>query len=300
MDNVTLVRIFVSSPMDAVSERKIICEEIHKLNKIYTLSKGLALIPYTSEDMFSQTGNHPQELVNRQLVESCDALIACFKNRFGTPTLNYGSGTEEEIEIHKNLGNHVAIFFSANLDHELEEVEQIEALQAFKTRIKNHAYYEEYTDEAHLRSRISTNIIGYVENLISEGNLPIAKSSIAGLFQELQSDFSKLLFSLSSKWNVIKDTHQLTDGKLVASDLYDLLIQLGSEVASITDGRQGAFLEDINLLAKEAYELSVWTFTMGGARGAESFISRMTVLLSNLDHLKSESWANYVATSIPN
>jgi nucleoside 2-deoxyribosyltransferase len=43
-------------------------------------------------------GDHPQSILNRQLVDRCDLLVAVFRTRLGTPTPHGPSGTAEEIE----------------------------------------------------------------------------------------------------------------------------------------------------------------------------------------------------------
>ena len=40
-------------------------------------------------------GGKPQALLNEQFVNKCDAAVAIFWTRFGSPTDEYGSGTEE-------------------------------------------------------------------------------------------------------------------------------------------------------------------------------------------------------------
>ncbi|WP_353622123.1 hypothetical protein [Halocella sp. SP3-1] len=47
---------------------------------------------------FPESGKRPQALLNKQIVNDSDAAIAIFWTRFGTPTEEYDSGTEEEIE----------------------------------------------------------------------------------------------------------------------------------------------------------------------------------------------------------
>lgn len=50
-----------------------------------------------------------QELLNQQFIHYCDAGIALFANRFGTPTEKYDFGTEKEIEDMISLGKQVFI-----------------------------------------------------------------------------------------------------------------------------------------------------------------------------------------------
>lgn len=75
---------------------------------------------YWKTSSYSQSGKKPQELLNEQFVKNCDAAVAVFWTRFGTPTDQYGSGTEEEIEIMLNAGKQVLCIFQKNLYHLLQ------------------------------------------------------------------------------------------------------------------------------------------------------------------------------------
>ncbi len=301
MHNATVIKFFISSPSDAVQERHAICEEIHRINRVYAISHELVIIPFTSDDMFSQSGNHPQSLVNRELVESCDALIACFKNRFGSPTENYSSGTEEEIEIHRNLGNHVAIFFASNVtNNESVDPEQTLLLENYRKSISKTSFYEEFEDLSDLRVRIGKNVMGFLKNKLSINILAEPKYTLASIFIDLQSDFAKDFYSIKTKWKVIEEDYNVSSWTDLGAETKNLLIRLAAEVEGIMNGRPSAFISDIESLTKEANKLEHWIFTMGGSNGADAFKTRMNLLIKNLEHLKSNPWDTYVATSIPN
>ena len=48
------------------------------------------VIKHWSKDSYPQSGDKPQELLNKQFVNDCDAAISNFWTRFGTPTDKYG------------------------------------------------------------------------------------------------------------------------------------------------------------------------------------------------------------------
>lgn len=97
----TVIRydLLVSCPGDVVSELPLIDKAVEEFNR---LSDALGIIVQTkhwSKSSYPQSGDRPQTLLNEQFVKDCDAAVALFWTRFGTPTDRYGSGTEEEIEI---------------------------------------------------------------------------------------------------------------------------------------------------------------------------------------------------------
>ncbi|MBR6095605.1 MAG: response regulator [Oscillospiraceae bacterium] len=60
---------------------------------------------------YPEMGAHPQTLLNRQIVDNADLLLGLFWTRFGTPTLDFESGTEEEIERSIADGKPVLLYF---------------------------------------------------------------------------------------------------------------------------------------------------------------------------------------------
>lgn len=77
----------------------MIRESIADFNSYAKTSLGLSVnLTHWSTDSYPQSGGHPQALLNTQIVDNADAAIAVFWTRFGTPTDEFGSGTEEEIE----------------------------------------------------------------------------------------------------------------------------------------------------------------------------------------------------------
>ena len=111
--NVMLYDILISCPGDIIGEREIINEEISRFNDLYSDTLGIILrSKHWSKNSFPESGNKPQALLNKQFVSNCDAAVAIMWGRFGTPTDEYGSGTEEEIEIMLSQGKQVFLYFS--------------------------------------------------------------------------------------------------------------------------------------------------------------------------------------------
>src|SRR5437879_5152072 len=98
MQSGTFVRIFVASPGDVGAERDEICKVIHEWNAANSVSRSVLIEPVRVETHCqSVQGAHPQDLINGQLLERCDLLVAVFWSRLGTPTNKDASGTIQEI-----------------------------------------------------------------------------------------------------------------------------------------------------------------------------------------------------------
>ena len=111
--SVIVYDILISCPGDVIDELNTIDKVVEQFNQQFqdTLNIGIRT-RHWSKSSYVQSGGKPQELLNQQFVNDCDAAIAVFGTRFGTPTDEYGSGSEEEIEIMLKEGKQVFMYFS--------------------------------------------------------------------------------------------------------------------------------------------------------------------------------------------
>ena len=111
--NVTLYNLLISCPGDVKEEVALIESAVDEFNELYAETLGITIkTRHWSKSSYAQSGGKPQDLLNEQFVSKCDAAVAIFWTRFGSPTDEYGSGTEEEIEIMLQSGKQVFMYFS--------------------------------------------------------------------------------------------------------------------------------------------------------------------------------------------
>lgn len=176
------IQILIASPSDVSEERE------HLLNSLETKFRregfeaqcGKRIIVRGWEELASQSG-YGQDIVNDQILKKVDIVLAVFKHKLGTPTIDPStasqreeSGTAEELLFAINnsakdtppLG--MAYFYSeapnmsfdsVDFDKSLEEWKR---LKKFKTDIKHKILYKEYSTTERLLtiacSDISENI----------------------------------------------------------------------------------------------------------------------------------------------
>jgi hypothetical protein len=110
---VTQYDLLISCPGDVQEEIEIIKDEVAQFNERYADILGVSIRPrHWSYSSYAESGDKAQALLNKQFVDDCDAAVAVFWTRFGTPTDMYGSGTEEEIEKMMAEGKQVFMYFS--------------------------------------------------------------------------------------------------------------------------------------------------------------------------------------------
>ena len=135
-NQVTKYSLLISCPGDIKDEIAIIEKCVKQFNALYSDTLGLFIeTKHWKKNSYAQSGGKPQALLNEQFVKDCDAAVAIFWTRFGTPTDEYGSGTEEEIEIMLNSGKQVFMYFSDKaLSPSKQDQDGYKKVQSFKEK----------------------------------------------------------------------------------------------------------------------------------------------------------------------
>lgn len=144
-----VLQVAVVGPSDTTEYKNLAIEVMNKWNIENTRQRKVVLLPWSSEFAISDSGQHPQQLLNRQGIDNADVTVAIFKSRFGSPTENYQSGTEEEITRSLQQGKTVHLFFfegQASVDDSDEALLQRKRLREFRETIRSKVYYEQFQD----------------------------------------------------------------------------------------------------------------------------------------------------------
>lgn len=165
---ITVYDLLISCPSDVSEYVDMLEKEIIHFNNFYGRSNNVIVrTRHWSKDSYSEFGNHPQKLLNKQIVDSSDMALGVFWTRFGTPTENYGSGTEEEIERMLSMGKQVFLYF---LDKPVQlskfDPEQYKKIQAFMDTHKNEGIFFNVPDERALSTKFRENLELYFDSII--------------------------------------------------------------------------------------------------------------------------------------
>jgi hypothetical protein len=163
------------------------------------------------------SGDRPQALINKQIVDDSDVLIAVFWSRLGTPTGVARSGTDEEIERLRREGKHILLYFStARLPQDFDQ-EQWQLLQEYKRTLKENTLYWDFPtlDELHrIASRHLATVIHELADTFSPAN-SILTAQVVGIRLEprieLQSDHST---AMNEFYNMVLFVRNTGDRKI--------------------------------------------------------------------------------------
>lgn len=151
----TVYKVMIASPSDVASERSIIREIVNEWNIVNTDVRKTVLLPVGWETHTSPAmGDSPQSIINKQILRGCDLLVGVFWTRLGTPTVDYASGTVEEIEEHIKEGKPAMLYFSgAPVLPDSVDAAQYSELKKFKESCKSRGIFETYVDLNDFRSK---------------------------------------------------------------------------------------------------------------------------------------------------
>lgn len=178
--------VLIASPSDVVTERKILAEVVEDWNSANSRSRGISLRAVIWElDAVPAVGHRAQEIINRQLVETADLLMAVFGVKLGTPTGRAASGTVEEIEHFRDRGKPILLYFSEGPIPRNHDAEQFRLLREFKKSIQPHALYGTFENPEELRRLASRHLTRVVDELAtglataSRPALPASRGQLA-------------------------------------------------------------------------------------------------------------------------
>lgn len=173
--NIVQYDLLISCPGDITREISIIEDAVSQFNTQFSDALGISIrTKHWRKNSYAQSGGKPQALLNEQFVNDCDAAVAILWTRFGTPTDEYGSGTEEEVEIMLSSGKQVFMYFSDKpLSPSQMNGESYKKVQAFRDKYKDRGIYFTYSTDEEFRTMFFAHLSQY---FLSEKRVAEVKS----------------------------------------------------------------------------------------------------------------------------
>lgn len=166
-------RLMISCPSDIKTEIEIINRVVENINDSIGISMDIFVKTlHWSKNVMPEAGDYPQSLINKQILEKSDAIIAIFGNKIGSPTQHYESGTIEEIEQMIQKGKQVFVYFSDKPIRQSEiDTKQKKKIQTFKDKYKDRGIYVEYGSDEEFNDNVTRNLTRYLTaELANEAN----------------------------------------------------------------------------------------------------------------------------------
>lgn len=152
----TAFRLLLSAPSDVTSEDiGAAIETVIRWNVLYGQQSGHVVVPTNwGHHAVAKYGDRPQAVLNDQLVDDADIVIALFWYRLGSPTGEAESGTIEEIERAHANGAYVGILRCVRpVPNDVDTV-QLQRLREFYERVQPDSLLLSYADVAELKGHV--------------------------------------------------------------------------------------------------------------------------------------------------
>lgn len=237
--NVTLYKLLISCPGDVTDEIELINKSVSRFNELYSDELGITIqTKHWSKSSYTQSGGKPQALLNKQFINDCDAAVAVFWTKFGSPTDKYGSGTEEEIELMLAAGKQIFMYFSDKpISPSQNDYKGFQKIKEFRDKYKDKGIYSTYTTNEEFQNIFFAHLSKYFlsEQRVSE--IQAARHPILSLFGiDMNSKLCNNLviqpFKLNNKYSVA-DYKELI--KNLIKEINDINLEQSAERNNIVD-----------------------------------------------------------------
>lgn len=172
-----VVRVLIASPGDTSAERALVQRVIGEWNAARAVTSEVILMPVMWEThAVPELGSDAQSVINSQIGDSCDIVVAIFNSRLGTETARALSGTVEEIERARAAGRPVHVWFSRAPIPRDTDLRQVEALRGFRDRLEG--LVGEYEDLPDLGFRVRQALEHDVARLAESTKIDLLPRSV--------------------------------------------------------------------------------------------------------------------------
>ena len=169
--------IFVASPSDVLAEREIVKNVVDELNQTFCkpLQLHLEMIGWENAT-YPAFGDYPQGVINSQIGDEYDIFIGILWSRFGTPTKNALSGTQEEFErvltrFHNDKNVEICFYFKTDdLDPYKIDLDQFKKVKEFKSSLSQLGGYHWDFNSTHFKDYLRNHLTLICNKLITRPN----------------------------------------------------------------------------------------------------------------------------------
>jgi hypothetical protein len=171
MYSATVLDVLIASPSDTVAQREVIRNAVIDWNASNTRVFGVVLLPVMWEThSLPGLGGRPQGMINEQLVNDADILIATFWTRLGSPTGEADSGTVEEINRFRTNGRPVHLYFCDGPVALLGiDASQVEAIQRYREEVSQAGLFSSYSTNDELRIKVRDDLTKRIHEMQEAG-----------------------------------------------------------------------------------------------------------------------------------
>jgi hypothetical protein len=139
------------SPSDVRADLDGVERAVFDWNRLYGRNANIQFVPTRWEyDVVPALSGPPQEAINKELVDTADAMIALFWTRLGSRTETHESGTAEEIDRFVARQKRPAVYRCTRAMPSNTDATQLQALNDYESRLRPRGLVFSYDAEGQL------------------------------------------------------------------------------------------------------------------------------------------------------
>ena len=179
----------MSGPTDVSPEKGALRSVVDDLNDHLLKTKGVQLrVVDWTDNVRPGINVDPQTEINRQIGTQFDIYLGILGTRFGTPTINAGSGTEDEFEqsIERFRNNtcslRVLVYFKSDqVDPYQLDLEQFQKVKEFKATLHSRGVlYRDFRDTEDFVRMVRKHLDSLISDDWNDGNWSPIKELVEG------------------------------------------------------------------------------------------------------------------------
>ena len=273
MYDAIVLKVLIASPGDVVKERQAIFDIFQQWNSLHAESFSIFLQPVMWEkDTTPELGESPQDIINKQLVNECDILVAAFWTRLGTPTAKAASGTLEEINEFESAKKPVLLYFSTQpVSPESIDSDQYKMVVELKEQMKKKGLFDTYDNLYEFREKLLTHLTRVVrkytkkdkERVTPLNKKEINKSLITEQLRRLKENFE---FNFLQEYK--NEPIDIEVGRDLVKSVLDDLVLFKKQFFSLLDREQ---LRNISKAIKDCNRLIRHQLYLDGGQSYKDF-----------------------------
>ena len=163
-----VLAVLIASPSDTADARDVVEQTILSWNRDRSHSERIVLLPVRWEaDAVPEMGSDGQSIINHQLVDRADVVVALFHSRVGVRTPRAESGTAEEINRADERGIPVHVYF-AEMPYPYDiDPDELKRLQTFRSGMQERGLLGRYASAEDLSAKVRTALEHDVAALVA-------------------------------------------------------------------------------------------------------------------------------------
>ncbi len=306
MYDAKVLEVFIASPSDTTQQRGAIHDAVIRWNETESRHLGVVLLPVMWEThAYPDLSEPAQPVINQQVVDRVDIVIATFWTTVGSPTSSAESGTVEEIERARHAKKHVLLYFCdmpvAPLDNDTTKLDD---LKAYKERIKREGLFSSYSSIDELREKVRQDLTRLVHRRVEEGDLsPVGQSDEPGdtsgapaaegaAAASALSPIRSELRGYVAKWQSIVDTfeddYSADTRRHLATEVERVIQSVVQHVATVAP--EAPILQQLPALARAAHAVAATMLFLDGGKSFRELTDGCVELVQRASTLVQQDW----------